>query len=51
MANYPLLGLKNTSLFPHIAAKTETAMQNMGWVVRDVEKVLRGEDPVYQVCV
>lgn len=51
MANYPLLGLKNTSLFPHIAAKTQTAMQNMGWVVRDVEKVLRGEDPVYQVCV
>jgi phosphoglycerate dehydrogenase-like enzyme len=50
-ANYPLLGLNNTSLFPHIAAKTETAMHNMGWVVRDVDKVLRGKEPMYQVCV
>ena len=49
--NYPLLGLNNTSLFPHIAAKTDTAMHNMGWVVRDVDKVLRGEDPMYQACI
>jgi len=35
-------------LYPHIAAKTETAMKNMGWVVKDVELVLRGEEPAYE---
>jgi len=46
--NYPLLGIDNVSLYPHIAAKTATAMKNMGWVVKDVEAVLRGEKPKYE---
>jgi D-3-phosphoglycerate dehydrogenase len=47
-SSYPLLGIENASLYPHIAAKTETAMKNMGWVVKDVDLVLRGEEPTYE---
>jgi D-3-phosphoglycerate dehydrogenase len=45
---YPLLGVENVNLYPHIAAKTETAMKNMGWVVKDVDLVLHKEEPVYE---
>lgn len=34
--DYPLLGLSNAKLYPHLASRTETAMSNMSWVVRDV---------------
>ena len=34
--DYPLLGLPNAKLYPHLASRTETAMRNMSWVVRDV---------------
>lgn len=44
---YCLLGIKNAHLSPHIAASTVTAHENMGWVVRDVWRVLRGETPRY----
>jgi phosphoglycerate dehydrogenase-like enzyme len=37
---YPLLGLANAHLSPHIAAATATAHANMSWVVRDVWRVL-----------
>ena len=47
-SSYPLLGIENANLYPHIAAKTETAMKNMGWVVKDVDLVLRGEEPTYE---
>ena len=33
---YPLLGLPNAKLYPHLASRTRTAMENMSWVVRDV---------------
>jgi len=46
--NYPLFGIDNANLYPHIAAKTATAMKNMGWVVKDVEAVLRGEKPKHE---
>ena len=42
---YPLLGLPNAHLAPHIAAATEAAKTNMSWVVRDVVRVLNGETP------
>ena len=42
---YPLWGLPNVKLLPHLASRTATAMLNMSWVVRDVVKVLRGEEP------
>lgn len=42
---YPLLGVPNVTLLPHLAACTETAKENMSWVVRDVWRVLCGEKP------
>jgi phosphoglycerate dehydrogenase-like enzyme len=44
---FPLLGLENVLLTPHLAARTLTAMENMSWVVRDVMAVLKGERPKY----
>ncbi len=46
-ADYPLLGLDNVLLTPHMAARTHTAMENMSWVVRDVVDVLSGRPPRY----
>lgn len=42
---YPLLGLSNARLTPHIGAATAAAHRNMSWVVRDVWRVLSGEKP------
>lgn len=46
---YPLLHVPNATLYPHIACKTKTATINMGWVVKDVDAVLRGEEPVFKI--
>jgi phosphoglycerate dehydrogenase-like enzyme len=45
---YPLLGLPNARLYPHIAARTERALLNMGWVVRDVAAILAGDAPAFE---
>ena len=45
--DFPLLGLPNVLLTPHLAARTYTAIENMSWVVRDVAAVLNGERPRY----
>lgn len=45
--SYPLYDLPNVRLLPHIASRTHTALENMSWVVKDVVKVLEGEEPVY----
>ena len=45
--DFPLLGLDNVLLTPHLAARTYTAMENMSWVVRDVIDVLHGRPPKY----
>ena len=45
--DFPLLGLDNVILTPHLAARTTTAMANMSWVVRDVAAVLAGAPPRY----
>ncbi len=45
--DYPLYGLPNVRLMPHLASRTTQAMQNMSWVVRDVAAVLRGHPPQY----
>ena len=45
--DFPLLGLPNVLLTPHMAARTHTAIENMSWVVRDVVAVLKGEKPRY----
>ena len=44
-ADYPLYGLPNVRLLPHLASRTHTAMANMSWVVKDVAAVLDGEAP------
>jgi phosphoglycerate dehydrogenase-like enzyme len=45
--DFPLLGLENVLLTPHLAARTFTAIENMSWVVRDVVAVLEGRIPKY----
>jgi phosphoglycerate dehydrogenase-like enzyme len=44
-ADYPLHGLANVRLLPHLASRTTQALENMSWVVRDVVAVLQGEAP------
>ena len=48
-SEYPLLHVPNATLYPHIACKTTTATENMGWVVKDIVAVLRGEQPMFEV--
>lgn len=45
--DYALFGLKNVKLLPHLASRTYEAMDNMSWVVRDVVRVLNGEEAKY----
>ncbi len=45
--DYPLFGLANVKLLPHLASRTPVAMANMSWVVRDVVTVLEGGKPKY----
>lgn len=45
--SYPLWNLPNVRLLPHLASRTDTAMLNMSWVVRDVLAVLEGRAPQY----
>lgn len=47
--DFPLLNLDNVLLTPHMAARTNTALENMSWVVKDVVAVLNGEKPKYPV--
>ena len=44
-ADFPLLGMDNVLLTPHMASRTQTALENMSWVVRDVVEVLAGRPP------
>ena len=46
-ADFPLLGMENVLLTPHMASRTHTAMENMSWVVRDVVAVLQGRSPTH----
>lgn len=46
-AGSPLLSMPNVRLSPHIAACTEAAHLNMGWVVKDVWRVLSGQKPEF----
>ena len=45
--DYPLLNLSNAWLYPHLASRTHSAMDNMSWVVRDIAAVLEGQRPKY----
>lgn len=46
-SDYPLLGLPNAKLYPHLASRTEAAMENMSWVVKDIIAVLEGNTPLH----
>lgn len=46
-ADHPLYHCDNAMLLPHLASRTDTALLNMSWVVRDVAAVLAGEEPAY----
>ena len=46
-ADFPLVGLPNVMLTPHMAARTHTAIENMSWVVRDVVEVIEGRKARY----
>lgn len=46
-ATYPLVDLPNAHLSAHIASATRLAHRNMSWVVRDVWRVLSGEEPEF----
>jgi phosphoglycerate dehydrogenase-like enzyme len=46
-ADFPLVGLPNVILTPHMAARTHTAIENMSWVVRDIVEVLEGRAAKY----
>ena len=46
----PLLALPNVRVLPHVAARTHTALEDMGWVVRDVLAVLENEVPRFPAC-
>lgn len=46
-ANYPLYGLSNVRLLPHLASRTGPALENMSWVAKDVLAVLEGKKPQY----
>ena len=45
--DYPLFGLENVTLTPHVAARVPKAMANMCEVVHDVIAVLQGRTPQY----
>lgn len=40
-ADNPLIGLPNAHLAPHLASRTDAAMEAMSWVVRDVWDAIR----------
>jgi phosphoglycerate dehydrogenase-like enzyme len=44
-AGHPLLRCPNAHLYPHLGAATRSAHAAMSWVVRDVWRVLNGEQP------
>lgn len=46
-SDHVLYRCNNALLLPHLASRTDTALLNMSWVVRDIAKVLAGEDPNY----
>ncbi len=44
---YPVFDHVNIRLLPHLASRTDRALMNMSWVVRDVMAVLQGRKPKF----
>ena len=47
VAGFPLLGMENVILTPHMASRTDVATENMSWVVRDIVGVINGAAAKY----
>jgi phosphoglycerate dehydrogenase-like enzyme len=45
--DYPLAGLPNATLYPHIAGRTRTSLERMSEVAHDVWAVIAGQRPRY----
>ena len=45
--DYSLHNLNNVKLLPHLAARTDTALRNMSWVVKDIWRILNHQPPRY----
>jgi phosphoglycerate dehydrogenase-like enzyme len=45
--DFPLLGMENVILTPHMASRTDVATENMSWVVRDIVGVIKGDRAKY----
>ncbi|MCB9837306.1 MAG: 3-phosphoglycerate dehydrogenase [Phycisphaera sp.] len=45
---YPLIDIANVHMTPHIGGATKPASEAMSWVVRDVWRVLAGEEPEHE---
>ena len=48
LADSPMLHLANAHLAPHLASRTDTAVRNMSWVVRDLVAVLNNSAPQFE---
>ena len=48
LADSPMLSLANAHLAPHLASRTDTAVRNMSWVVRDLVAVLNNSAPQFE---
>ena len=48
LADSPMLSLANAHLAPHLASRTDTAVRNMSWVVRDLVAVLNNNAPQFE---
>ena len=48
LADSPLIGMANAHLAPHLASRTETAVRNMSWVVRDLVAILQGREACHE---
>ena len=48
LADSPMLHLANAHLAPHLASRTDTAVRNMSWVVRDLVAVLNNNAPQFE---
>lgn len=46
-ADFPLIGMDNVLLTPHLASRTKTALENMSWVARDIMDVIEGRKPQF----
>jgi D-3-phosphoglycerate dehydrogenase len=45
--DYPAFNVPNIRVLPHLASRTDRALENMSWVVKDIDRILKGEKPQF----